>query len=179
MTEKLHVRHLYPSVCGNHLNMSRVLNDQFINSSIPKQVLSSIQFTNMQKIEPKSQYTIDYLYTEQKRVRHHIQSLDKAIDTLNDMSLPLQLTMNECNGSIQVVESSLKIRSRKLLKRSRGTPAPKAVFMDQSEKLSSPADPAIYCPLLYAPCDSSSEDNELEGSKEIKRPVIFMTREMT
>jgi hypothetical protein len=32
--------------------------------------------------------------------------------------------MNECNGSIQVVESSLNIRSRKLLKRSRGNLVP-------------------------------------------------------
>ncbi len=172
MTEKLHVRHLYRSVCGNHLNMSRVLNDQCFNSSISKQVLSSIQFTITQKIEKKSQYTIDYLYTEQKRVRKHISSLDKAIDTLHDMSLPLQLTINECNGSIQVVESSLKFRSRKLLKRSRGDLVPQAIFEEHSEMISSPVDPAIYCPLLYAPCDSSSEESEPEGPEEIKTSDI-------
>jgi hypothetical protein len=44
--------------------------------------------------------------------------------------------MNECNGSIQVVESSLKIRSRKLLKRSRGKVVPKAVFEEHSEMIS-------------------------------------------
>jgi hypothetical protein len=41
--------------------------------------------------------------------------------------------MNECNGSIQVVESSLKIRSRKLLKRSREMISSKTVFEEQPE----------------------------------------------
>ena len=38
--------------------------------------------------------------------------------------------------------------------------------------ISQPADPAIYCPLLYAPCDSSSEESEPEGPKEIKTSDI-------
>jgi hypothetical protein len=39
----------------------------------------------------------------------------------------------------------------------------KAKFVEQFEKFSSPPDPAIYCPLLYAPCDSSIEESEPEG----------------
>ena len=66
------------------------------------------------------------------------------------------------------MENSLTIRSRKLLKRRREIPVPKAVFAEKPEQISSPADPAIYCPLLYAPCDSSSEKIEPESPKEMK-----------
>ena len=38
--------------------------------------------------------------------------------------------------------------------------------------ISSPVDPPIYCPLLYAPCDSSSEESDPEGPEEIKTSDI-------
>ncbi len=40
--DKFHVRHLYPSNGGNHLSMSRVLNDQCLTDTRPKNILSSI-----------------------------------------------------------------------------------------------------------------------------------------
>jgi hypothetical protein len=44
---------------------------------------------------------------------------------LHNISLPAALTINECNAEIQVVEKSLSIRSRKLLKRQRLVKTPK------------------------------------------------------
>jgi hypothetical protein len=76
---------------------------------------------------------------------------------LHNISLPAELTINECNAKIQVVEKSLSIRSRKLLKRPRCALSPKDEIENQPIKYSSRPDPAIYCPTLYAQCESSSD----------------------
>ncbi len=40
-------------------------------------------------------------------------------------------------------------------------------------------DPAIYCPLLYAPIESSSDESEQEGPKEIKTTEIDQGDDLT
>ena len=77
------------------------------------------------------------------------------------MSLPAALAINECNAKIHVVESSLSLRQRKLLKR------PRCTIITQTEEpitYVSRADPAIYCPMLYATNDSSSDNSSEEES---------------
>ena len=60
--------------------------------------MSTFQFTNKDKIESRTQYTIDYLYGEQKRVRSNISEITCIADTLYNISLPAELTINECNA---------------------------------------------------------------------------------
>lgn len=40
-------------------------------------------------------------------------------------------------------------------------------------------DPATYCPLLYAPCEHSSEDDEPVGLQEIKTSEIDSGEDLT
>ena len=57
-----------------------------------------------------------------------------------------------------MVDKSLSLRSRKLLKRPRWARAPKAVTEEQLIQYISRPDPALYCPTLYAPCIDSDGD---------------------
>ena len=98
-------------------------------------------------------------------------------DTLHKISLPAELSINECNAKIEVVDNSLSIRSRLLLKRPRYPTAPKVLTEDQPIQYVSRADPAIYCPTLYAKCDDSNEDQlpeaaESTGPREIRTSDI-------
>ncbi len=72
-----------------------------------------------------------------------------------------------------MVDKSLSLRSRKLLKRPRWAIAPKAETEEQPIQYISRPDPAIYCPTLYAPCNQSDKDEsfvygESSGPIEIK-----------
>ena len=67
--EEFHLRHLYISNGGNHLSMSRVLNEQQASSSVPEVVLSHIQCTTQRRIDPSSLNLIDFLTGEQRMVR--------------------------------------------------------------------------------------------------------------
>jgi hypothetical protein len=76
-----------------------------------------------------------------------------------------------------VVDKSLSLRSRKLLKRPRWARAPKAVTEKQPIQYISRPDPALYCPTLYAPCIDSDEDQlpvagGSTGPREIKTSDI-------
>jgi len=76
-----------------------------------------------------------------------------------------------------VVDKSLSLRSRKLLKRPRWPRAPKAETEEQPIQYISRPDPSLYCPTLYAPCIDSDEDQlpvtaESTGPREIKTSDI-------
>jgi hypothetical protein len=101
--------------------------------------MSTFQFTTKDKIEPGAQYTIDYLYGELSRIESNISELSSIADTLQNISLPTALTVNECNAEIQVVEKSLSIRSRKLLKRPRIAMTPKAMELIEYVERPDPA----------------------------------------
>ena len=88
-------------------------------------------------------------------------SLTTVIDTLHIISLPTELTINEGNAEIQVIEKGLTLRSKKQLKRGRWAPKPVSMTQEEPIKYESRPDPAIYCPLLYGPCDSQSDDESL------------------
>ena len=88
-----------------------------------------------------------------------------------NISLPAELTINECNA---FVEKSLSIRSRKLLKRPRLAVTTMAMT-EEPIKYVERADPAIYCPTLYAPCHSSSDyssEEEPDKAREIRTSEI-------
>ena len=118
-------------------------------------------------MDPYSQATINYLHGEQKRVRYQMISLTTVIDTLHIISLPTELTINEGNAEIQVIEKGLTLRSKKLLKRGRWAPKPVSMTQEEPIKYESRPDPAIYCRLLYGPCDSQSDDDEPVGHQSI------------
>ena len=115
MQQMFHVRHLIPSHGGNHFTMSRVLSSLGATSSIPPTIAGSFKLFKHESMEPQSQLKFDDLYKESKRVKSRISALSTVIDTLRDISLPTELTINECNAEIQIVESSLSLRSKKLL----------------------------------------------------------------
>lgn len=100
---------------------------------------------------------------------------------MHEISLPAELCVNECNAEIQVVEKTLSIRSRKLLKRPRLAIAKN----DETEhpiQYTSRPDPATYCPLLYAPCDTSSDessDEEQTGPREMRTSEIGCGDDLT
>jgi hypothetical protein len=96
---------------------------------------------------------------------------------LHNISLPAELTINECNAKIQVVEKSLSIRSRKLLKRPRCAMSPKVESEEQPIPYVSRPDPAIYCPTLYAPCNDSDED-QLPVAGESSGPLDIKTSDI-
>jgi hypothetical protein len=73
-----------------------------------------------------------------------------------------------------VVERSLSIRSRKLLKRPRLSMAPKAETEIPIQYVERP-DPATYCKTLYAPCYSSSDESSEE---EADRPREIRTNKI-
>lgn len=125
--------------------------------------MSTFQFTLKEKIESQSQYTVNYLYSEIARVGSNISELNSIADSLHIISLPAELTINECNAEIQVVEKSLSIRSRKLLKRPRLVITPKA---EESIEYVERPDPAQYCRTLYAVCESPSSDESIEEDKD-------------
>ena len=87
---------------------------------------------------------------------------------MHNISLPAELTINECNAKIQVVEKSLSIRSRKLLKRPRCAMSPKVESEEQPIPNVSRPDPAIYCKTLYDPCNSSSDESSEEEPEKIR-----------
>jgi hypothetical protein len=130
--------------------------------------MSTFQFTTKDKIDQGAQYTIDYLYGELRRIESNITELSSIADTLQNISMPTALTVNECNAEIQVVEKSLSIRSRKLLKRPRLAMTPKAV--EPIEYVERP-DPAMYCSFLYAPCESSSDESSEEKEADKVREI--------
>lgn len=124
MVEEFHVRHLYSTYGGSHLSMSRMPTDHFNTSNSPSKIFASNQIATMEKIGPESRFIIDYLFAEQKRVKVHMSSVAEVIQTLLEISLPASLTINECDAQIHLVEESLTIRSRKLLKRPRWMTTP-------------------------------------------------------
>ena len=100
---------------------------------------------------------------------------------MHDISLPAELTVNECNAEIQVVEKALSIRSRNLLKRPRLAMTQNAEA-EQPIQYTSRPDPATYCPLLYAPCESSSNESSEEeptGPREIRTSEIGSGENLT
>ena len=66
-----------------------------------------------------------------------------------------------------MVEKSLSIRSRKLLKRPRLAMASKAKSEEPILYVERP-EPVIYCKTLYAPCDSSSDESSEEEPEKIR-----------
>ena len=66
-----------------------------------------------------------------------------------------------------MVEKSLSIRSRKLLKRPRLAMTSKAESEERIRYVERP-DPEIYCYTLYAPCDSSSDESSEEEPEKIR-----------
>ena len=96
---------------------------------------------------------------------------------MHNISLPAELTINECNAKIQVVEKSLSIRSRKLLKRPRCVISPKTETEEQPIQYVSRPDPAIYCPTLYAPCNNSDE-HESPVTSESAAPLEIKTSDI-
>lgn len=100
---------------------------------------------------------------------------------MHNISLPVELTINECNAEINIVEKALSIRSRKLLKRPR-------LALTQNHETEHPIqytsrpDPATYCPLLYATCDGSSDESSEEdptGPREIRTSEIGCGDDLT
>jgi hypothetical protein len=76
-----------------------------------------------------------------------------------------------------VVDKSLSLRLRKLLKRPRWAIASKGETKEQPIKYVSRPDPALYCPTLYASCIDSDDDQqpaagESAGPREIKTSDI-------
>ncbi len=107
----------------------------------------------------------------------NISLLSTVAETLHKMSLPAELSINECNAKIEVVDKSLSIRSRLLMKRPRCTTTRKAPTEEQPIQYASRPDPALYCPMLYAKCDDSNDDQLTEaaeslGPREIKTSDI-------
>jgi len=111
------VRHLYPASGGSHLAMSRVIPETCASSSYPDRILSSIQFGVKERIHPSTQFLIDELIREEKRVKQTFHDLGGVVDTLHSISIPTSLTINNSNAEIQVVEQALTIRNRNILKR--------------------------------------------------------------
>jgi hypothetical protein len=72
LTKEFHVRPAYYSHGGNHLSMGRVREGHYVDTSLPRNVVATFQFTTRDKIESRAQYTIDYLYGEIKRVGSNI-----------------------------------------------------------------------------------------------------------
>ena len=98
-------------------------------------------------------------------------------DTLPKISLPAEFSINKCNAKIEVVDKSLSIRSRLLLKRPRLAITSKAPAEEHFIQYVSKPDPALYCPMLYAKCNDSNEDQlpeaaESSGPREIKTSDI-------
>ena len=76
-----------------------------------------------------------------------------------------------------MVDKSLSLRSRKLLKRPRWPSLLKAETDEHPIQYVSRPDPALYCPTLYAPCIDSDNDKqpaagESTGPREIKTSDI-------
>ena len=141
--------------------MSRVLQDTCTSTSYPNRVLGSFQFGIKEKIHPSTQYLIDDLIHEEKRVKQTFHTLGEVVDTLHALSLPTQLTINNSNAEIQVVEKSLTIRKRNMLKRTWSESKDSKTHSETLPiKYTPPADPATYCPLLYGPAlDNAIEDD--------------------
>jgi len=97
--------------------MSRVIPETCASSSYPDRILSSIQFGVKERIHPSTQFLIDELIREEKRVKQTFQDLGGVVDTLHSISIPTSLTINNSNAEIQVVEQALTIRNRNILKR--------------------------------------------------------------
>ena len=55
--------------------MARILDVQQVGPTLPGKIMSSFQFTTKDKIESRTQYTIDYLYGEINRVGSNISEL--------------------------------------------------------------------------------------------------------
>ena len=70
-----HARAVYFSHGGNHLSMGRTLDVQQVSPTLSVKIMSSFQFTTKDKIESRTQYTIDYLYCEINRVGSNISEL--------------------------------------------------------------------------------------------------------
>ena len=100
VTKEFNSRPVYYSHGGNHLSMARVLNVQHVGTSQSGNIMSAFQFTTKDKIESRTQYTIDYLYGEINRVESNISYIRNIAETLHDISLPAELTVNECNAEI-------------------------------------------------------------------------------
>ena len=103
--------------------------------------------------------------------------LSTVADTLHKISLPAELSINECNAKIEVVDKSLSLRSRLLLKRPRCAKTQKGPTEEQPIQYTSRPDPAVYCPMLYTKFDDSNEDQlpeaaESTGPREIKTSDI-------
>ena len=64
VTQEFHARPAYSSHGGNHLSIGRVLDSQHVGTCLSGKIMSTFQFTNKNKIESRTQYTIDYLYGE-------------------------------------------------------------------------------------------------------------------
>ncbi len=100
-------------------------------------------------------------------MRVNISLLKTVADTLHKISLPAELSINECNAKIEVVNKSLSLRSRLY------PTTPKAQNEEQPIQYVSRPDPALYCAMLYAKFDDSNEDQlpeaaESTGPREIK-----------
>jgi hypothetical protein len=74
-----------------------------------------------------------------------------VIATVHTLSLPTELTINEGNAEIHVVETGLSLRSQRLLKRGRWARKPATMAQEEPIKYEPRPDPATYCPNLYAP----------------------------
>jgi hypothetical protein len=154
------VRHLYPASKGNHLAMSRVIPETCASSSYPEKILSPIQFGVKERIHPSTQFLIDELIHEEKRVKQTFNDLGGVVDTLHSISLPTSLTINNSKGDIKVVEQALNIRNRNILKRTwkeaNNSKAPSELLPIE---YTPSGDPVAYCPLLYGPAlDNALED---------------------
>jgi hypothetical protein len=111
-------------------------------------------------MDPYSLDTINYLHGEHRRVSQQMSLLSNVIATMHTISLPTELTINEGNAEIQVVETGLSLRSQRLLKRGRWARKPATMAQEEPIKYESRPDPATYCPTLYAPCESDGDDDD-------------------
>ena len=92
--------------------MSRVLNEQQAGSSVPEVLFSHIQCTTQRTIDPSSLYRINYLTGEQRIVRKNIAQLTSVKDTLQYISLPANLAINNGHVEVNTVVESLSQRRR-------------------------------------------------------------------
>ncbi len=88
------------------------------------------------------------------------------------------MTINESNGELRIVEKSLSLRSKKLLKRGRWAPKPHLPPPYETIQYTPPADPATYCRLLYGPMELLGEDKP-EGPQVINTDFFDFGDDLT
>ena len=107
-----HMRSIYIPQSGYHPSMTRVLNIEQVDTSFPRVGVISFQSGTKTLITPESRQLMDNIIKEQTRVRTQTKELERAIEAVRLISLPADLTLNNCHADIKLAECHLSKRQR-------------------------------------------------------------------